>query len=72
MSDQLVSGVVKWFNDEKGFGFLEQESGPDVFVHFRTINGTGRRSLKEGQSVTFNITKTEKGLQARIRVKTDY
>lgn len=64
MSDQLVSGVVKWFNDEKGFGFLEQENGPDVFVHFRAINGTGRRSLKEGQTVTFSITKTEKGLQA--------
>ena len=64
MSDQLVSGVVKWFNDEKGFGFLQQKSGPDVFVHFRAINGTGRRTLKEGQNVTFNVSKTEKGLQA--------
>ena len=64
MSDQLVSGVVKWFNDEKGFGFLQQESGPDVFVHFRAINGEGRRSLKEGQNVTFNVTQTDKGLQA--------
>ena len=64
MSEQLVSGVVKWFNDEKGFGFLQQESGPDVFVHFRAINGEGRRSLKEGQNVTFNVTQTDKGLQA--------
>jgi CspA family cold shock protein len=63
MSEQ-VSGVVKWFNDEKGFGFLQQESGPDVFVHFRAINGTGRRTLVEGQNVTFSITETPKGLQA--------
>lgn len=63
MSDQ-VSGVVKWFNDEKGFGFLQQEGGPDVFVHFRAINGTGRRTLVEGQNVTFSITETPKGLQA--------
>jgi CspA family cold shock protein len=63
MSD-LVTGTVKWFNDEKGFGFLAQENGPDVFVHFRAINGTGRRTLAEGQAVTFNITEGEKGLQA--------
>ena len=64
MSDELVTGVVKWFNDEKGFGFIEQENGPDVFVHFRAINGDGRRSLKDGQSVTFNVSEGEKGLQA--------
>ena len=64
MSDELVTGVVKWFNDEKGFGFLQQESGPDVFVHFRAINGSGRRSLQEGQQVTFNVSQGEKGLQA--------
>ena len=63
MSNQ-VQGTVKWFNDEKGFGFLQQQDGADVFVHFRAINGTGRRTLKEGQNVSFNITKTEKGLQA--------
>lgn len=63
MSEQ-VSGVVKWFNDEKGFGFLQQENGPDVFVHFRAINGEGRRTLVEGQSVTFSVTETPKGLQA--------
>lgn len=64
MSDELVTGVVKWFNDEKGFGFIEQESGADVFVHFRAINGEGRRSLKDGQSVTFNVVNGEKGLMA--------
>lgn len=64
MSSDLVNGTVKWFNDEKGFGFLAQESGPDVFVHFRAINGTGRKTLVEGQAVTFNITEGEKGLQA--------
>jgi CspA family cold shock protein len=63
MSD-LVTGTVKWFNDEKGFGFLAQENGPDVFVHFRAINGSGRRTLVEGQAVTFNITESDKGLQA--------
>ena len=64
MSDELVSGVVKWFNDSKGYGFLQQENGPDVFVHFRAINGTGRKTLKEGQNVTFNVTDGQKGLQA--------
>ncbi|BBB26871.1 cold-shock protein [Amphritea japonica] len=64
MSDQLISGVVKWFNDEKGYGFIEREDGADVFVHFRAINGTGRRSLVEGQQVSFEVTQGEKGLQA--------
>lgn len=64
MSEELVSGVVKWFNDAKGYGFLQQENGPDVFVHFRAINGDGRKTLKEGQSVTFNVTEGQKGLQA--------
>ena len=64
MSGQLVSGVVKWFNDEKGFGFIERESGPDVFVHFRAINGTGRRTLAEGQKVTFEVVQGQKGPQA--------
>ena len=61
---QLVTGTVKWFNDEKGFGFIQQENGPDVFVHFRAINGTGRRSLAENQTVTFEITQGQKGPQA--------
>ncbi|UTA49684.1 cold-shock protein [Simiduia sp. 21SJ11W-1] len=60
----MHNGVVKWFNDEKGYGFLQQESGPDVFVHFRAINGTGRKTLVEGQSVTFEITQGQKGPQA--------
>lgn len=65
MSDKLVSGVVKWFNDEKGFGFIEQQNGPDVFVHFSAINGAGgRRTLHDGQSVSFEIKQGEKGLQA--------
>ena len=55
MSD-LVSGVVKWFNDDKGYGFIEREGGADVFVHFRAINGNGRKTLKEGQKVTFEVT----------------
>lgn len=64
MSDQLLSGVVKWFNDEKGFGFIERQGAPDVFVHFRAINGTGRRSLVEGQQVTFEVVDGQKGPQA--------
>lgn len=61
---ELVTGTVKWFNDEKGFGFIAQESGPDVFVHFRAINGQGRRTLHDGQAVTFEVTEGQKGLQA--------
>jgi cold shock protein len=63
MSD-LVSGVVKWFNDDKGYGFIEREGGADVFVHFRAINGNGRKTLKEGQKVTFEVTSGQKGPQA--------
>lgn len=59
-----VTGSVKWFNDEKGFGFISQEQGPDVFVHFSAINATGRRTLKEGQQVTFEVAEGEKGPQA--------
>lgn len=62
--DQLVTGVVKWFNDEKGFGFIQQEGQKDVFVHFSAINGSGRRTLLEGQQVEFNITEGQKGPQA--------
>lgn len=57
-------GVVKWFNDAKGFGFIQRDSGEDVFVHFRSIMGDGYRSLKEGQRVEFIVTEGEKGLQA--------
>jgi len=58
------SGSVKWFNDAKGFGFIEREDGEDVFVHFRSIRGEGYRSLKQGARVEFDISETEKGLQA--------
>tara|TARA_Y100001936_G_C15970793_1_gene611013 strand:+ start:815 stop:1024 length:210 start_codon:yes stop_codon:yes gene_type:complete len=63
MSD-LVTGKVKFFNDSKGFGFIEQEQGPDVFVHFSAINGTGFKTLAEGQQVQFSVTDGEKGPQA--------
>ncbi|HEY0921577.1 MULTISPECIES: cold-shock protein [Rheinheimera] len=61
---QLISGSVKWFNEEKGYGFLERDGGKDVFVHFRAINGTGRKTLVEGQKVTFEVTEGQKGPQA--------
>ena len=58
------SGTVKWFNTNKGFGFITRDNGDDVFVHFRSIRGQGHRTLIEGQRVEFNVTKGEKGLQA--------
>ena len=54
----------KWFNDAKGFGFITPESGPDLFVHFRAIQGTGFKSLQEGQKVTFVAVQGQKGMQA--------
>ncbi len=63
MSD-TVTGTVKWFNESKGFGFIEQESGPDVFVHFSAISGTGFKTLEEGQKVEFTVTQGQKGPQA--------
>ncbi|MGB5279319.1 MAG: cold-shock protein [Gammaproteobacteria bacterium] len=59
-----VTGTVKFFNDTKGFGFIEQESGPDVFVHFSAINSDGFKTLSEGQKVEFTITQGQKGPQA--------
>jgi cold shock protein len=64
MSDQIETGTVKWFNDEKGFGFIARETGDDVFVHFTAINMEGRRSLQEGQNVTFEVENGQKGPQA--------
>lgn len=63
MTEQ-VTGTVKWFNDEKGFGFIEQADGPDVFVHHTAIQAEGFKSLKEGQSVTMEVTQGQKGPQA--------
>ncbi len=63
MSERII-GTVKWFNGEKGYGFLAQNNGPDVFVHFTAIQGTGYRTLTEGQQVDFSIEQGPKGLQA--------
>ncbi len=59
------TGTVKWFNDSKGFGFIEREEGEDIFVHFTSIRGEGYRSLDEGQKVEFTVTEGEKGPQAQ-------
>lgn len=61
---EKVTGTVKWFNETKGFGFIAQESGPDVFAHFSAIQGDGFRTLTEGQKVEFKITQGQKGPQA--------
>ena len=57
----MAEGTVKWFNDSKGFGFIEQDNGPDVFVHFSGINGSGFKSLVEGDRVTFTVEDGPKG-----------
>ena len=59
-----TTGTVKWFNETKGFGFIEQENGPDVFVHHSAINGTGFKTLADGQKVEFVVTQGQKGPQA--------
>ena len=64
MSGQQVTGTVKWFNSSKGFGFIEQEGGADVFVHHSAIQAEGYRSLEEGQKVTMEVTDGQKGPQA--------
>lgn len=61
----LTSGKVKWFNEEKGFGFIQQDNGADVFVHYSGITGEGRKTLVEGQKVTFEVGEGQKGPQAQ-------
>lgn len=65
----MEQGTVKWFNDDKGYGFITRESGDDVFVHFSAIQGDGFKSLSEGQSVTFEVEEGERGFQAANVVK---
>jgi CspA family cold shock protein len=61
---ETQTGTVKWFNNDKGYGFIQRNSGKDLFVHFRSIEGTGHRSLEEGQSVEFVEVEGQKGPQA--------
>lgn len=61
---KTVTGTVKWFNEAKGFGFIEQQAGPDVFAHFSAIAGNGFKTLAEGQQVQFTVTQGQKGPQA--------
>lgn len=65
----METGTVKWFNAEKGFGFIQRENGDDVFVHFSAIQGEGFKSLDEGQRVQFNVAKGQRGPQAENVVK---
>ena len=62
--ERLAQGTVKWFSNEKGYGFIEREGGDDVFVHFSAIQGTATSSLTEGQQVEFEVVQGDKGLQA--------
>lgn len=65
----MAEGTVKWFNDAKGYGFIEQENGPDVFVHFSAIRAEGFKSLSEGDKVTFDVTQGDKGPQSSNVIK---
>lgn len=68
---QRVQGTVKWFNGEKGYGFITQANGPDLFVHYSEIKGNGFRSLNEGERVEFEITEGKKGKQASAVTRLD-
>lgn len=61
----MARGTVKWFNEKKGFGFIQQQGGPDVFVHFSAIQGDGFKTLAEGQAVEFDVIQDEKGAKAQ-------
>ncbi len=61
----MVRGTVKWFNEKKGYGFIQQENGPDVFVHYSNINGDGFKTLTEGQNVEFELIEDTKGAKAQ-------
>lgn len=61
---ERITGTVKWFDEQKGFGFIERQGGTDVFVHFSAIEGSGHKSLTEGQRVEFNVSQGQKGPQA--------
>lgn len=61
----MARGTVKWFNEKKGFGFIQQQGGPDVFVHFSAITGDGFKTLAEGQAVEFDVIQDEKGAKAQ-------
>jgi len=66
----MAAGKVKWFDNKKGYGFIEQDDGSDVFVHYSNITGSGFRNLEDGESVEFDVVEGEKGLQARNVVRT--
>lgn len=65
----MAEGIVKWFNDQKGYGFIEQENGEDLFVHYSAINGSGFRTLTEGDRVRFDVGEGKKGLAAENVIK---
>ncbi|HIW70147.1 MAG TPA: cold-shock protein [Candidatus Limosilactobacillus merdipullorum] len=67
----MEQGTVKWFNDDKGYGFITRDNGSDVFVHFSAIQGEGFKTLKEGQHVTFDVEESDRGPQAANVVKDD-
>ena len=68
--EERITGTVKWFSAEKGYGFIEQAGGPDIFVHFSAISGDGYRSLEQGEEVEFTITEGQKGKQASNVIRT--